>query len=46
MKKWKLAIILVVICMLFSCVSKKHRYDRCPTFGLKAKKTESVNARI
>jgi len=46
MKKLKVIVFLLIMFIMFSCVSKKHRYDKCPTFGMKAKKTESVNARI
>ncbi len=46
MKKLKFVAMLLALSVMLSCVSKKHRYDRCPTFGMKAKKTESVHARI
>jgi hypothetical protein len=46
MNKLKIAVILVVISVILACGSSKHRYDRCPTFSLKAKKTVSVNAGI
>ncbi len=46
MNKLKIAIILVIISVILSCGSRKHRYDKCPTFSLKAKKTASLNAGI
>jgi len=46
MKKLKIVLLLVMMIMFLACSSHKNRYDRCPTFGLKAKKAASLHASI